>query len=1500
MYKQVKCLPVHLRWPHMQADQVHGLGLREIGGGFVKHHRAPSIRSTCYTIAKPLTMVQKMQTIKKLRGHRDAVYCAIFDRSGRYVITGSDDRLVKIWSMETAFCLASCRGHEGDITDLAVTSNNTLVASASNDFSIRVWRLPDGVPISVLRGHTSAVTAIAFSPRPNAAYQLLSSSDDGTCRIWDARYSQCNPQIFVPRPSDGFSGKNNGPSSSNGTQSNQILCCAYNANGTVFVTGSSDTYARVWSASKSGPDDSNQTIHEIEVLSGHQNDVNYVQFSGCAVASRSSFSDILKEENVPKFKNSWFCHDNIVTCSRDGSAIIWVPKSRRSHGKSLRWEKSFHLKVPPPPLPPQPPRGGPRQRILPTPRGVNMIVWSLDNRFVLAAIMDCRICVWNASNSALVHSLTGHTASSYVLDVHPFNPRIAMSAGYDGRTIVWDIWEGIPIHIYEIGFGRLKLVDGKFSPDGLSIVLSDDAGQIHFINTGQADCQKDAKYDQFFLGDYRPLIRDSSGNVLDQETQLPPYRRNIQDLLCDSSMLPYPEPYQTMFQKRRLGELGVDWHPPSMKFAVGLDFSLGFDYQLLPLEDLDRLIEPLPEFIDAIYWEPENEVISDDNDSEYNVTEDCASEGERGSLCYSSASDPDCSMEDIDIERSQQGGFPRSRRRKQKAKLIEFSGRRVRKRNLTERDDSVYGSNGAKKFKSARKVSKRKSSKAISSRPQRVAARNALTMFPKMTETSTDGDDEDNSEEAASSSESGLLDSDIESDMKNMPVEYAKEEKLAVLEVEDIAKPPKLVESQSNSGSKKKLIVKLSFRSKKPVSPKDSVVKIERQGDQEIPSPGPLPESNIDLRYKDPGSSSSDAIDVKPSQNCNRVHITGVTHHEKVEHDIKGSAVDSGSKIRLGEVTNQTFQHSRLEMLPGVQSATFNANSDACMESWIDANGDEDQFQLDQDGAKSEEPVFSGVIQRPLTIASSSSSSLGDLQSKSGASAVTCTRTPDEGAKDLSVSDKCRGFDSLAENEFAGTSNGQGLKENPPRKITKLKIKTSSKLKSLREVNDSTHQDAVGLMSENPSYLPVQKQLLGLWKKDEGSSKLTKGIPHMDGANLEDLDYVLQKNPSDAILRTKSVKLKATTREPHDIRMKEYAGTSKNDDIQPHPEEKILNSRMTERSRSARNMQDDDDPTCPMSRKLTDSVRKLSWLTLSKLEGGYRYIPQLGDEVVYFRQGHQQYIQSATSSQKCVPWSSNKGYVSAVEICSVESLEYDTGPGGDSCCNIRLRFVSPSSGVFGQEFDLTLPELLDFPDFIIEKAWYDATIGRNWMCGDNCQVWWRYDNGEGGRWWECTIISSKAKSEEFPDSPWERYNVKYNNDFSEQHWHCPWELHDPEMPWEHPIIDFEIREKLLSSFEKLELSGSRKKDSYGIRALNENSQKLEFFNRYPVPLCPEIIRSRVENNYYRTVEAVKHDVNVMMNNARSYFARNREVLHKMKKLSDWYCKKLSKILGTEP
>lgn len=82
----------------MHADQVRGLNLREIGGGFRKHHRAPSILSACHAIAKPSTMVQKMQNIKKLRGHRNAVYCGmIFTLHPFCLISG-------LWEFDTLFC----------------------------------------------------------------------------------------------------------------------------------------------------------------------------------------------------------------------------------------------------------------------------------------------------------------------------------------------------------------------------------------------------------------------------------------------------------------------------------------------------------------------------------------------------------------------------------------------------------------------------------------------------------------------------------------------------------------------------------------------------------------------------------------------------------------------------------------------------------------------------------------------------------------------------------------------------------------------------------------------------------------------------------------------------------------------------------------------------------------------------------------------------------------------------------------------------------------------------------------------------------------------------------------------------------------------------------------------------------------------------------------------------------------------------------------------------
>lgn len=194
----------------------------------------------------------------------------------------------------------------------------------------------------------------------------------------------------------------------------------------------------------------------------------------------------------------------------------------------------------------------------------------------------------------------------------------------------------------------------------------------------------------------------------------------------------------------------------------------------------------------------------------------------------------------------------------------------------------------------------------------------------------------------------------------------------------------------------------------------------------------------------------------------------------------------------------------------------------------------------------------------------------------------------------------------------------------------------------------------------------------------------------------------------------------------------------------------------------------------------------------------------------FYLQGHEEYIQSYALSESG-PWRLFQG-LRAIEICKVEELEYAELPGsGDSCCKLKLKFVDPSSYACGKSFKLTLPDLINFTDFVVEKTLYDAAMNRNWSSQEKCTVWWRNEDGKGGSWWDGQVVAVKAKSDEFPDSPWDRFQVQYDTDPTEDHRHSPWELNDPEIPWEHPHIDHEIRDKLLYYFTRLDHKVSRLK-----------------------------------------------------------------------------------------
>ncbi|OYW81363.1 MAG: hypothetical protein B7Z26_05170, partial [Asticcacaulis sp. 32-58-5] len=127
-------------------------------------------------------ILSQFRVLYTVSGHMmNPAYCCVFDQTGRYLLTGADDYLVKIWDVEKGQLIKTCKGHMGYISLVAVSPDNSLFASACTMGTIRIWRLCDGLCLQVFK-HQAAVNWIKFD-RTSCA--LASASDDGQCIVWD-------------------------------------------------------------------------------------------------------------------------------------------------------------------------------------------------------------------------------------------------------------------------------------------------------------------------------------------------------------------------------------------------------------------------------------------------------------------------------------------------------------------------------------------------------------------------------------------------------------------------------------------------------------------------------------------------------------------------------------------------------------------------------------------------------------------------------------------------------------------------------------------------------------------------------------------------------------------------------------------------------------------------------------------------------------------------------------------------------------------------------------------------------------------------------------------------------------------------------------------------------------------------------------------------------------------------------------------------------------------
>uniref|UniRef100_A0A8B9RAF8 Bromodomain and WD repeat domain containing 1 n=1 Tax=Astyanax mexicanus TaxID=7994 RepID=A0A8B9RAF8_ASTMX len=450
-----------------------------------------------FSFVHPVSNYQHMKMHRRILGHLSAVYCIAFDRTGSRIFTGSDDALVKIWSSYDGRLHSTLRGHHAEISDLAVNLENTLIAAGSCDKTIRVWCLRTCAPVAVLQGHSGSITSLQFSPFVKGSKRyMVSTGTDATVYFWQWDVNNTSfsdrPQKFTERPRPGV----------------QMVCSSFSPGGMFLATGSTDDIIRIYYLGSGSPE-------KMAELNSHTDKVDSIQF--CNIGER------------------------FVSGSRDGTARIWQ-LHQRHQWRSILLDMSATL---PGSVPAS------EEECFFKPK-VTMVSWDRHDSTVITAVNNHHLKVWNSYTGQLLHVLKGHEAEVFVLEPHPYDPRVMLSAGHDGNVFIWDLVKGTKTqHYFNMieGQGHGAVFDCKFTPDGHRFACTDSHGHLVIFGFGSSKPYEKLPDQVFFHTDYRPLIRDSNGFVLDEQTQQAPHLMPP-PFLVDVDGNPHPPKYQRLVPGR--------------------------------------------------------------------------------------------------------------------------------------------------------------------------------------------------------------------------------------------------------------------------------------------------------------------------------------------------------------------------------------------------------------------------------------------------------------------------------------------------------------------------------------------------------------------------------------------------------------------------------------------------------------------------------------------------------------------------------------------------------------------------------------------------------------------------------------------------------------------------------------------------------------------------------------------------------------------------------------
>lgn len=296
------------------------------------------------------------------------------------------------------------------------------------------------------------------------------------------------------------------------------------------------------------------------------------------------------------------------------------------------------------------------------------------------------------------------------------------------------------------------------------------------------------------------------------------------------------------------------------------------------------------------------------------------------------------------------------------------------------------------------------------------------------------------------------------------------------------------------------------------------------------------------------------------------------------------------------------------------------------------------------------------------------------------------------------------------------------------------------------------------------------------------------------------------------------------------------------------------------------------------------------------------YYPQIDDEVVYFRQGHAHYLDvvKSTNIYRNVgpkPW--NRLNLRDHEFAKVIDIKYEIRP--PRLCCLTLALMNNDGTLKNQRFTIKYRDITGVVDFIILKQTYDIAMNRLWTLGD------RFQCMIGDIWWFGQIIGRKPYSNEFPDSLFMCFQIRYDD--GEVDKMSPWDMEqidNSRLPNEVdgvvPILTKELQMMLYQPKSDEWPRNDRDGTCRQIIAGLEKVMRLEIAEPFLVPVDLKIypryafiveypidlttIKERFENNFYRRIASAQFDVRYLAKNAKEFNPKDSNVVRNSQIITD--------------